>query len=152
MIPAVPPDRGVPAPALRPAWPSGAVVRRGARRRRMSSFAAGFAAGAGSVFVLSFMKRAGGERRPTGPGPERIRAMKVLVVEDEQRIAQFLKKGLTEKGYAVETRRRRRRGPRADRARRPPDLIILDLLLPGSRDGLELCRELRDARRRARRS
>ena len=29
--------------------------------------------------------------------------MRVLVVEDEQKIAQFLKKGLTEKGYAVET-------------------------------------------------
>ena len=29
--------------------------------------------------------------------------MKVLVVEDEARIVQFLKKGLTEKGYRVET-------------------------------------------------
>jgi DNA-binding response OmpR family regulator len=28
--------------------------------------------------------------------------VKVFVVEDEQRIAQFLKKGLTEKGYAVD--------------------------------------------------
>ena len=68
--------------------------------------------------------------------------MKVLVVEDEQKIAQFLKKGLTEKGYAVErseTPTRRSSGSSAA----PPDLIILDLLLPGSRDGLELCRELR---------
>jgi DNA-binding response OmpR family regulator len=68
--------------------------------------------------------------------------MKVLVVEDEQRIAQFLKKGLTEKGYAVDA------VGNADAALEriesgAPDLVILDLLLPGSRDGLELCRELR---------
>ena len=69
--------------------------------------------------------------------------MKVLVVEDEQRISQFLKKGLTEKGYAVDS------VGDADAALErtaasAPDLIILDLLLPGSRDGLELCRELRN--------
>ena len=68
--------------------------------------------------------------------------MKVLVVEDEQRIAQFLRKGLTEKGYAVEA------VGDADAAldkivAGAPDVIILDLMLDGSRDGLELCRELR---------
>ena len=68
--------------------------------------------------------------------------MKVLVVEDEQRISQFLKKGLTEKGYTVDV------VGDADAvlertSATAPDLIILDLLLPGSRDGLELCRELR---------
>ena len=35
-----------------------------------SSFAAGFAAGAGSVFVVSFMKRAGEERDSASPPPE----------------------------------------------------------------------------------
>ena len=68
--------------------------------------------------------------------------MKVFVVEDEQRISQFLKKGLTEKGYTVDV------AGDADTALErigaaAPDLVILDLLLPGSRDGLELCRELR---------
>jgi len=68
--------------------------------------------------------------------------VRVLVVEDEQRIAQFLKKGLTEKGYVVDA------VGDADAAlshttSAPPDLIILDLMIPGSRDGLELCRELR---------
>ena len=68
--------------------------------------------------------------------------MKVLVVEDEERIAQFLRTGLTEKGYAVETVQD------ADSAMarfetETFDLVILDLLLPGSRDGLELCRALR---------
>ncbi|HEX7251798.1 MAG TPA: response regulator, partial [Thermoanaerobaculia bacterium] len=68
--------------------------------------------------------------------------MRVLVVEDEEKIAQFLKKGLTEKGYTVEV------AGDADTAMArleaaPADLLILDLLLPGSRDGLELCRQLR---------
>ncbi|MEO8348027.1 MAG: response regulator transcription factor [Acidobacteriota bacterium] len=68
--------------------------------------------------------------------------MKVLVVEDEEKIARFLKKGLTEKGYSVEA------VGDADAALArlegaPYDLLILDLLLPGSRDGLELCREIR---------
>jgi DNA-binding response OmpR family regulator len=68
--------------------------------------------------------------------------VRVLVVEDEQKIAQFLKKGLSEKGYTVET------AGDADTALERVsssafDLLILDLLLPGSRDGLELCREMR---------
>ncbi len=68
--------------------------------------------------------------------------MRVLVVEDEEKIAQFLKKGLGEKGYAVEV------VGDADAALErieatPFELLILDLLLPGSRDGLELCREVR---------
>ena len=68
--------------------------------------------------------------------------MRVLVVEDEEKIAQFLRKGLSEKGYSVEA------VSDADAALErletgPYDLIILDLLLPGSRDGLELCREIR---------
>jgi DNA-binding response OmpR family regulator len=68
--------------------------------------------------------------------------MKVLVVEDEEKIAQFLKKGLAEKGYTVEAVKD------ADAALERLesgsfDLVILDLLLPGSRDGLELCREVR---------
>jgi DNA-binding response OmpR family regulator len=68
--------------------------------------------------------------------------VRILVVEDEQRIAQFLKKGLTEKGYTVETAGDADAAlARLDAA--PADLVILDLLLPGSRDGLELCREMR---------
>jgi DNA-binding response OmpR family regulator len=68
--------------------------------------------------------------------------VRVLVVEDEEKIAQFLKKGLAEKGYSVEA------VGDADAALlrlegTPYDLLILDLLLPGSRDGLELCREIR---------
>jgi len=68
--------------------------------------------------------------------------VRVLVVEDEEKIAQFLKKGLTEKGYTVEVVG----DPDSALARlgaAPFDLLILDLLLPGSRDGLEVCREVR---------
>ena len=68
--------------------------------------------------------------------------MKVVVVEDEQRISQFLKKGLTEKGYAVDVAADSDAGLERIMAS-APDLVILDLLLPGSRDGIELCRELR---------
>jgi len=68
--------------------------------------------------------------------------VRVLVVEDEEKIAQFLRKGLTEKGYSVEA------VADADRALErlqegEYDLVIIDLLLPGSRDGIELCREIR---------
>jgi DNA-binding response OmpR family regulator len=68
--------------------------------------------------------------------------VKIVVVEDEQRISQFLKKGLTEKGYAVEVAGDSDTGLEQILAS-TPDLVILDLLLPGSRDGIELCRELR---------
>lgn len=68
--------------------------------------------------------------------------MRVLVVEDEAKIAQFLKKGLSEKGYTVEA------VADGDAALKRLEssafeLLILDLLLPGSRDGLDLCREVR---------
>jgi two-component system response regulator MprA len=68
---------------------------------------------------------------------------KILVVEDEEQIASFLRRGLTYEGYEVETA--------ADgvtalaRARDVrPDLVVLDLMLPGM-DGLEVCRRLRTA-------
>jgi DNA-binding response OmpR family regulator len=68
--------------------------------------------------------------------------VKVVVVEDEQRISQFLKKGLAEKGYAVDVAGDSDTGLERIMAS-APDLVILDLLIPGSRDGIELCRELR---------
>lgn len=65
MIPAVPPI-AVSRPLLLGLLAAGAVVAVAAPPPT-SSFAAGFAAGAGSVFVISFMKRprsehAGGDR------------------------------------------------------------------------------------------
>ncbi len=67
--------------------------------------------------------------------------MRVLVVEDERRIAAYLQRGLTEQGYAVDTAFT---GPEALEWARVVDfdLIVLDILLP-ELDGLGVCRELR---------
>lgn len=67
----------------------------------------------------------------------------VLVVEDEPNIADFIRRGLIYKGYEVDVAHS---GEQAlDLAReRPPDLVILDLMLPGM-DGLEVCRRMRAA-------
>lgn len=68
---------------------------------------------------------------------------KILVVEDEDRIRQFLQRGLTFEGYRVEAAAD---GQEAlDLAREdPPDLVLLDIMLPGL-DGVEVCRRLRSA-------
>jgi DNA-binding response OmpR family regulator len=68
--------------------------------------------------------------------------MKLLVVEDEERIAAFLEKGLTAHGYAVE---QARTGAEALRLAAEPDvaLVILDLKLPDV-DGLEVLAGLRE--------
>lgn len=65
----------------------------------------------------------------------------ILVVEDEERIRQFLQRGLGFEGYRVEAAPD---GPTALELARdtPPDLVLLDLMLPGM-DGLEVCRRLR---------
>ncbi len=66
---------------------------------------------------------------------------KILVIDDEERIRQFLQRGLTFEGYRVETAAD---GPEAlDKVRdNPPDLVLLDLMLPGM-DGVEVCRRVR---------
>ncbi|MDI3339209.1 MAG: response regulator transcription factor [Sphaerobacter sp.] len=68
----------------------------------------------------------------------------ILVVEDERAIASFLRRGLVYEGYRVTVADR---GSRALEAARddPPDLVILDIMLPGEIDGLEVCRRLRAA-------
>ncbi len=68
---------------------------------------------------------------------------RILVVEDEEKIVQTLRRGLIYEGYKVDVAMD---GPAAlERARdNPPDLVILDLMLPGL-DGLEVCRRLRAA-------
>lgn len=68
---------------------------------------------------------------------------KILAVDDEERIRQFLQRGLTFEGYRVETAAD---GQEAlEKARDdPPDLVLLDLMLPGM-DGIEVCRRIRSA-------
>ena len=67
--------------------------------------------------------------------------MKILVVEDEHRIANAIKKGLEQERYIVDTAYDGIEGFDLSTSEKY-DLIILDLLLPGL-DGLTLCQELR---------
>jgi two-component system, OmpR family, response regulator len=70
--------------------------------------------------------------------------MRILVVEDEHRIANSIKKGLEQEKYAVDVAYTGDDG--YDMATGEEyDAIILDLMLPGM-DGLSICRELRKAK------
>ncbi len=66
---------------------------------------------------------------------------KILVIEDEPDIAEVLQYNLEKEGFAVDTARRGDTGLEAIR-RDNPDLVLLDLMLPGI-DGLELTRLLK---------
>ena len=68
---------------------------------------------------------------------------RVLVIEDEDRILDFLRRGLTYEGYRVDTAADGPTGMALARET-PPDVVILDWMLPGL-DGLEVCRRLRAA-------
>ncbi|HLB63377.1 MAG TPA: response regulator transcription factor [Anaerolineales bacterium] len=68
---------------------------------------------------------------------------RILVIEDEDRILQLLRRGLTYEGYRVETAADGASGLAMARET-PPDVVILDWMLPGI-DGLEVCRRLRAA-------
>ena len=67
--------------------------------------------------------------------------MRILVVEDEDKVASFIKKGLEQSSYTVDT------VPTGEDAlafaiANAYDAIVLDIMLPG-RDGLSVVRELR---------
>lgn len=68
--------------------------------------------------------------------------MRVLIVEDEKKISNFIRRGLKEEGYSADAAYDGEQG-RAIAAANPYDLIILDLMLP-KMDGLTLCRRLRE--------
>lgn len=63
---------------------------------------------------------------------------RILIVEDEARIAQFVERALIYEGYRVSVAREGQSGLTIARDN-PPDLVILDWMLPGL-DGLEVCR------------
>src|SRR3989304_3001671 len=67
--------------------------------------------------------------------------MRVLVIEDERRLAQIIKRGVVEEGYAADLAFDGEEGKFLAETE-DYDLIILDLMLPKI-DGLEICRELR---------
>lgn len=68
--------------------------------------------------------------------------MRVLVVEDEKKMASFIRKALQAEGFAVDVLHE---GPGVATAAAATtfDLIILDIMLPG-RDGLSVLRQLRE--------
>jgi len=68
-------------------------------------------------------------------------AHRILVVDDDARLAASLRRALSYEGHAVEVAED---GPSALVAARdrPPDLVVLDVMLPGI-DGVEVCRRLR---------
>lgn len=69
--------------------------------------------------------------------------MKILIVEDEQKLGDALKRGLEIEGYAVDTIDDGKKAlSRISLHRNDYDLVILDLMLP-SMGGLEVCREVR---------
>ena len=68
--------------------------------------------------------------------------MKILLVEDELKLARAIKAGLVQDGYAVDHL------PTADEGlayaeTEQYDVIVLDRMLPGGKDGLDICKTLR---------
>ncbi|MGD6749094.1 response regulator transcription factor [Streptomyces sp. BH105] len=78
---------------------------------------------------------------PTGAGPDGG-AARVLVVDDDPTVAEVVAGYLDRAGYRVD---RADDGPAAlaRAAAHRPDLVVLDLMLPGM-DGLEVCRRMRE--------
>jgi two-component system response regulator MprA len=67
---------------------------------------------------------------------------RILVVDDDARLAASLRRALAYEGYTVEVAAN---GPDALVAARdrPPDVVVLDVMMPGL-DGVEVCRRLRE--------
>src|SRR2546426_3164259 len=72
-----------------------------------------------------------------------LKAMRILVVEDERKTAAFLAKGLREAGFPVDLAREGETGLTLARPTRF-DLLIVDVMLP-NKDGWEVVAELRRA-------
>ena len=71
--------------------------------------------------------------------------MRILVVEDDRKVASFLEKGLREEGYSVDVAHDGTDGLLKAFVH-DYDLLLLDIMLPG-RTGLEVVRELRSKER-----
>lgn len=67
--------------------------------------------------------------------------MRILIVEDNQRLNHSLKQSLAEDGYAVDTAFT---GPDGEELAglAPYDAVVLDIMLPG-KNGMDVCRDLR---------
>jgi len=67
--------------------------------------------------------------------------MKILIIEDDERIAQVTQKGLKEEGFTVDIANNGEDGEFMAEEN-PYDCIVLDLNLP-DRDGLQICKKIR---------
>ncbi len=72
-------------------------------------------------------------------------SVSILVVDDDPEILSFIKRGLIFEGYKVETAADGKEALRMVRDD-PPDLVVLDVMLPGL-DGLAVCARLRQVSR-----
>jgi two-component system copper resistance phosphate regulon response regulator CusR len=70
--------------------------------------------------------------------------MNILLIEDERKTIQYIKKGLEEHGYEVDTAEDGKSGKNLA-FRNEYNLIITDVIMP-ELSGTELCKELRDAK------
>ena len=68
--------------------------------------------------------------------------MRVLIVEDEKKIADFIKRGMKEEGYSADIAHDGEKGHFLATTE-TYDLIVLDIMLPGM-DGITLCKKLRN--------
>ena len=71
--------------------------------------------------------------------------MRILLIEDEHKIAQALKKGLEQESYAVDVAFDGEEGM-ARAVVGKYDILILDRMLPGGHDGIDICRAVRTAK------
>ena len=70
--------------------------------------------------------------------------MKILVVDDERAVRESLRRALELEGYEIELAADGREALDRLQAESQPDVLVLDVLMPGV-DGLEVCRRLRRA-------
>lgn len=70
--------------------------------------------------------------------------MRVLIIEDEHKIANVIKEGLVEEAFAVDVCYNGEDGLNTAQSE-DYDIIILDRMLPGNVDGIGICKSLRSA-------
>lgn len=71
--------------------------------------------------------------------------MRILVIEDEHKIANAIKQGLMQENYAVDVEYDADSGLGAA-LNETYDVMIIDRMLPGSLEGMDICREVRAAK------
>ncbi len=88
----------------------------------------------------SFAAFSSSQQIPVGGGSA-VQGVRVLVIEDEEKIRELVRDFLQQRGYQVDEAGTGEEGLRRFR-QGEPDIIVLDLMLPGL-DGMEVCRTIR---------